>query len=97
MHNMQSSSSASWVSAGRLFSGLMLLCSGGGVYAQNLITALNVGYNSSMTLIKIDLARPLSRVPDTEFIIGSSPHIVLEFPDTASGLDEPVQDFREPL
>lgn len=67
----------------------------GGVCAQNLITALNVGYNNSMTLIKIDLARPLSRVPDTEFIIGSSPHIVLEFPDTANGLDEPVQDFTE--
>ncbi|MBI5437786.1 MAG: hypothetical protein HY936_02350 [Nitrosomonadales bacterium] len=91
---MKFSGQASRASAGWLFSGLMLLCSGG-VYAQNLITALNVGYNSSMTLIKIDLARPLARVPDTEFIIGSSPHIVLEFPDTASGLDEPVQDFTE--
>lgn len=79
-------------SAGWIFSGLMFA---GGVYAQNIITALNVGYNSSMTIIKIDLARPLVRVPDTEFIIGASPHIVLEFPDTANGLDEPVQDFTE--
>ncbi|MFZ2300320.1 MAG: DUF1302 family protein [Gallionella sp.] len=80
-------------SSGWVFSGLMLLT--GGVYAQNFIIALNVGYNSNMTIIRIELARPLAQVPDTEFIIGSSPHIALEFPDTASGLDEPVQDFTE--
>lgn len=88
MHNMRLLGSASW-----LFAGLMSVASG--VYAQNIITALSVGYNSSSTVIKVDLARPLSRYPDTEFIISPSPHIVLEFPDTANGLSEPVQEFAE--
>lgn len=79
--------------AGWVFAGLMSLT--GGVYAQNIITALTVGYNSSATIIKVDFVRPLSKLPDTEFVIGSSPHIVLEFSDVASGLDQPVYEFAE--
>ncbi|MDO8811046.1 MAG: hypothetical protein Q7J38_03335 [Gallionella sp.] len=78
---------------GWIIAGLMSVPSE--VYAQNIITALTVGYNSSATIIKVDLARPLSKLPDTEFIVGSTPHIVLEFSDTANGLGEPVQDFTE--
>ncbi|MBI5438628.1 MAG: hypothetical protein HY936_06725 [Nitrosomonadales bacterium] len=79
--------------AGMLLAGLMSVT--GGAYAQNIITALTVGYNSSATVIKIDLVRPPSKLPDTEFIAAPSPHIVLEFSDTASGLDEPVHEFTE--
>jgi hypothetical protein len=88
MHNMKFFGLAGWV-----FAGLMSVT--GGVYAQNIITALTVGYSSSATVIKVDLARPLSKLPDTEFIVGHSPHIVLEFSDTANGLDEPVHEFTE--
>ena len=88
MHNMKSFALAGWV-----FAGLMSIT--GAAYAQNIITALTVGYNSSATVIRIDLARPLNKLPDNEFIAGSSPHIVLEFSDTASGLDEPVHEFTE--
>ena len=76
-----------------MFAGLMSIT--GAAYAQNIITALTVGYNSSATVIRIDLARPLNKLPDNEFIAGPSPHIVLEFSDTASGLDEPVHEFTE--
>lgn len=72
---------------------MMLVTSG--VCAQNLITALSVGYNSRITVIKVDLARPLAKLPDTEFIIGRFPHIALVFPDTANGLGESAQDFTE--
>ena len=88
MHNMKSFALAGWV-----FAGLMSIT--GAAYAQNIITALTVGYNSSATVIRIDLARPLNKLPDNEFIAGPSPHIVLEFSDTASGLDEPVHEFTE--
>ena len=83
----------SFALAGWVFAGLMSIT--GAAYAQNIITALTVGYNSSATVIRVDLARPLSKLPDNEFIAGSSPHIVLEFSDTASGLDEPVHEFTE--
>ena len=88
MHNMKFFGLAGWV-----FAGLMSVA--GGVYAQNIITALTVGYSSSATVIKVDFVRPLSKLPDNEFIAGPSPHIVLEFSDTASGLDEPVHEFVE--
>ena len=83
----------SFALAGWVFAGLMSIT--GAAYAQNIITALTVGYNSSATVIRVDLARPLSKLPDNEFIAGPSPHIVLEFSDTASGLDEPVHEFTE--
>ena len=83
----------SFALAGWVFAGLMSIT--GAAYAQNIITALTVGYNSSATVIRIDLARPLNKLPDNEFIAGPSPHIVLEFSDTASGLDEPVHEFTE--
>lgn len=80
-------------SAGWVFAGLMSVTSV--VYAQNLITALSVGYNSSTTVIKIGLARPPGKLPDTELISGKSPYIALEFSDTANGLGESAQDFTE--
>jgi len=88
MNNMKFFGLVGWIIAG-------LMSVPGEVYAQNIITALTVGYNSSATVIKVDLARPLSKLPDTEFIVGSTPHIVLEFSDTANGLGESVQDFTE--
>ena len=86
--NMKFTGSAGWV-----FAGLMSVTSV--VYAQNLITALSVGYNSSTTVIKIDLARPPAKLPDTELISGKFPYIALEFSDTANGLGESVQNFTE--
>jgi hypothetical protein len=86
--NMKFTGSARWV-----FAGLMSVTSV--VCAQNLITALSVGYNSSTTVIKIDLARPPAKLPDTELISGKSPYIALEFSDTANGLGESVQNFTE--
>ncbi len=88
MHNMKLFGLAGWV-----FAGLMSVA--GGAYAQNIITALTVGYSSSATVIRVDFVRPLSKLPDNEFIASPSPHIVLEFSDTASGLDEPVHEFAE--
>ena len=88
MHNMKL-----FGLAGLVFVGLMSVA--GGAYAQNIITALTVGYSSSATVVKVDFVRPLSKLPDNEFIAGPSPHIVLEFSDTASGLDEPVHEFAE--
>lgn len=85
---MKFAGSARWVLAG-----MMSVTSG--VYAQNLITALSVGYNNSTTVIKVDLARAPAKLPDTEFTIGRFPHLALEFPDTANGLGESVQDFTE--
>ena len=73
--------------------GLMSVTSA--AYAQNLITALSVIYNGSTTVIKVDLANPPAKLPDTELISGRFPHIALEFPDTANGLGESVQDFTE--
>ncbi|MBI5439461.1 MAG: hypothetical protein HY936_11060 [Nitrosomonadales bacterium] len=89
MHNLKFSVSAGWV-----FS--VLLSAASGVYARNSITALNAGYiGNGTTVIKVGLAHPPASLPDTEFIIGASPRIVLEFHDTVSELGESALDFTE--
>lgn len=78
---------------GWVFSGLMLASSG--VYAQNSITALNVGgIGNGTTIIKVELAQPLANLP-AGFTTNTPPRIVLDFPDTANGLGKSVQDFTE--
>lgn len=80
-------------SAGWVFFGLMSVASG--VYAQNSITALNVGgIGNGTTIIKVELAQPLVNLP-TGFTINTPPRIVFDFPDTANGLGKSVQDFAE--
>ena len=78
---------------GWAFSGLMLATSG--VYAQNSITALNVGdIGNGTTIIKVELAQPLANLP-AGFTIDIPPRIVLDFPDTANGLGKSAQNFTE--
>ncbi len=79
---------ACWV-----FSGLMSVASG--AYAQNSITALNVGgIGNGTTIIKVELAQPLADMP-AGFVINTPPRIVLDFADTANGLGKSVQNFTE--
>ncbi|MHB9140240.1 MAG: surface lipoprotein assembly modifier [Victivallaceae bacterium] len=78
---------------GWALSGLMLAASG--AYAQNSITALNIGdIANGTTIIKVELAQPLANLP-TGFTTNTPPRIVLDFPDTANGLGKSVQDFTE--
>ena len=80
-------------SAGWVFSGLMLAASS--VYAQNSITALNVGdIANGATVVRVDLAQPLASLP-AGFTIDTPPRIVLDFPDTINGLGESVKNFSE--
>jgi len=76
-----------------VFSGLMLAASG--AYAQNSIIALDVDrIGNGKTIIKVELAQPLSDLPaGAGFTLGNPPRIVLNFPDTANGLGKSAQDF----
>ena len=50
--------------------------------AQNSISALSVSTGNGVTVIKVELARPLARLP-TGFTINTPPRIAFDFPDTA--------------
>lgn len=80
---------------GWIFFGLMSVA--GSVYAQNSITALNVGDNSNgTTTVKVELAQPLVDLPaGAGFTLSSPPRIVLDFPDTANGSGKAAQDFAK--
>src|SRR3989338_6024980 len=78
-------------SVGWLFSGSMLAVSS--VYAQNSITALNIGdISNGATIVKIELAQPLAGLP-TGFTTDTPPRIVFDFPDTTNGLGKSAQNF----
>jgi len=85
---MKFAASAGWVLFG-------LTSVAGGVYAQNSITALDIdGIGNGTTIIKVELAQPLSNLPaGAGFTLSAPPRIVLDFPDTANGLGKSVQDF----
>ncbi|MDD5300549.1 MAG: tetratricopeptide repeat protein [Gallionella sp.] len=76
-----------------IFFGSMLAASG--VYAQNSITALNIGdIADGATVIKVELAQPLDSLP-AGFTTDTPPRIVLDFPDTVNGVGKSVQDFAK--
>lgn len=61
---------------------------------QNSISALSVSTGNGVTVIKVKLTQPLTRLPAT-FTINTPPRIVFDFPNTANGLGKSVQEFRE--
>lgn len=62
--------------------------------AQNSISALSVSSGNGTTIIKVELAQPLTNLP-AGFTINAPPRIAFDFPDTANGLGKSVQDFTE--
>ncbi|MDD2916072.1 MAG: type IV pilus secretin PilQ [Gallionella sp.] len=62
---------------------------------QNSLTALSVNNaGNGKTVIKVELAQPLSNLP-AGFAINTPPRIAFDFPNTANGLGKSVQDFSE--
>ncbi|MEO6975175.1 MAG: type IV pilus secretin PilQ [Gallionella sp.] len=59
---------------------------------QNSISALNVSTGNGVTVIKVELAQPLAKLP-AGFTINTPPRIAFDFPDTANGMGKSVQDF----
>ncbi|MEO8342447.1 MAG: AMIN domain-containing protein, partial [Gallionella sp.] len=61
---------------------------------QNSITALSVSTGTGTTIIKVQLAQPLSGLP-AGFAINTPPRIAFDFPNTANGMGKSVQDFAK--
>jgi type IV pilus assembly protein PilQ len=59
---------------------------------QNSISALSVSTGNGVTVIKVELAQPLAKLP-AGFTINTPPRIAFDFPDTANGMGKSVQDF----
>jgi type IV pilus assembly protein PilQ len=78
------------------FSGLLIALFALGAQAQadvqNSISALSVSTGNGVTIIKVELAQPLARLP-TGFTINTPPRIAFDFPETANGMGKSVQDF----
>ena len=78
------------------FSGLLIALFAFGAQAQavgqNSISALSVSTGNGVTIIKVELAQPLARLP-AGFTINTPPRIAFDFPDTANGMGKSVQDF----
>ena len=78
------------------FSGLLIALFAFGAQAQaaarNSISALSVSTGNGATVIKVELAQPLAKLP-AGFTINTPPRIAFDFPDTTNGLGKSVQDF----
>jgi len=78
------------------FSGLLIALFAFGAQAQadvqNSISALSVSTGNGVTIIKVELAQPLAKLP-AGFTINTPPRIAFDFPDTANGMGKSVQDF----
>ena len=78
------------------FSGLLIALFAFGAQAQadaqNSISALSVSTGNGVTIIKVELAQSLARLP-AGFTINTPPRIAFDFPDTANGTGKSVQDF----
>ncbi len=79
------------------FSGLLIALFAFGAQAQadaqNSISALSVSTGNGVTVIKVELAQPLAKLP-AGFTINTPPRIAFDFPDTANGMGKSVQDFN---
>ncbi len=79
------------------FSGLLIALFAFGAQAQadaqNSISALSVSAGNGVTVIKVELAQPLAKLP-AGFTINTPPRIAFDFPDTANGTGKSVQDFN---
>jgi type IV pilus assembly protein PilQ len=59
---------------------------------QNSISSLSVSTGNGVTVLKVELAKPLARLP-AGFTINTPPRIAFDFPGTANGMGKSVQDF----
>ncbi len=60
----------------------------------NSISALSLSSGNGVTVIKVELKQPPTRLP-AAFTINAPPRIAFDFPNTANGTGKSVQDFSQ--
>jgi type IV pilus assembly protein PilQ len=77
-----------------LLAALLVFCAPAQAADQNSISALSVSTGNGVTVIKVQLTKPLARLP-ASFTINTPPRIVFDFPNTTNGLGKSAQDFNQ--